>query len=47
MENMNSTASRRQDEWEIMELLGKLPPEYVRKVKIYARTLYDIFMSRK
>lgn len=36
----------RKDEEEIMEIVGRLPPEYVRKVLIYARTLGKIFSAR-
>lgn len=31
------------DEQKIMALLGALPPEYVRKVRIYAQALFEIF----
>lgn len=34
------------DEEEIMEIVGRLPPEYVRKVLILARTLEKIFSAR-
>ena len=36
----------RKDEKEISEIVGRLPPEYVRKVLIYARTLEKIFSAR-
>lgn len=46
MKNGESESGRRNDREEIMELVGRLPPEYVRKVLIYARTLEKIFSAR-
>ena len=40
------SAKNRSDEQEIMEIVGRLPPEYVRKVLILARTLENIFSAR-
>ena len=36
----------RNDIQETLEVIGRLPPEYVRKVLIYARTLEKIFSAR-
>lgn len=44
-EESESTKSK-SDEQEIMEIVGRLPPEYVRKVLILARTLENIFSAR-
>lgn len=46
MKKSEESGSRRTDEQEIMEIIGKLPPEYVRKVLIFARTLENIFSAR-
>ncbi|MBQ8617611.1 MAG: hypothetical protein IJ418_08850 [Clostridia bacterium] len=47
MKNSEDESSRRKtDEQEIMEIVGRLPPEYVRKVLILARTLESIFSAR-
>ena len=34
------------DEDKIVEIIGRLPPEYVRKVLVFAKTLESIFRSR-
>lgn len=34
------------DEQAILDALSQLPPEYVRKVRIYAQALTDIFYGR-
>ena len=46
MKKGNSESERRNDKEEIMEIVGRLPPEYVRKVLIFARTLENIFSAR-
>ena len=46
MKNGDGESGRRNDREEIMEIVGRLPPEYVRKVLIYARTLEKIFSAR-
>lgn len=38
---------KRRDEDEIMEIIGRLPPEYVRKALIFVRTLESIFCARR
>ena len=42
----DGSGRNRTDEQEIMEIVGRLPPEYVRKVLILARTLENIFSAR-
>ena len=37
--------TRKNDKEEIAEILDRLPPEYVRKIKIYAGTLEEIFLA--
>lgn len=46
MKKSGSDGVRRTDEEEIMETIGRLPPEYVRKVLIFARTLEKIFSAK-
>ncbi len=46
MENTRHAAGDAADQQAIMEMLEQLPPEYVRKVKIFANTLLKIFVSR-
>ena len=46
MKNGESESGRRNDREEIMEIVGRLPPEDVRDVLIFARTLEKIFSAR-
>lgn len=46
MNKGESERGKRNDKEEIMEIVGRLPPEYVRKVLIFARTLENIFSAR-
>ena len=46
MKNGEGESGRRNDAAEINEIVGRLPPEYVRKVLIFARTLEKIFFAR-
>ena len=47
MKNNNNDTRRQTDEEKIMETIRKLPPEYVRKVLIYAGTLQSIFAAKQ
>lgn len=47
MKKGESETGKKCDNQEIMEIIGRLPPEYVRKVLIFARTLESIFASRQ
>ena len=46
MKKGESESEKKNDKQEIMEIIGRLPPEYVRKVLIFARTLDNIFSAR-
>lgn len=46
MKKGESESGRRNDTAEINEIVGRLPPEYVRKVLIFARTLEKIFSAK-
>ena len=47
MRNGEGESGKKNDKQEIMEIIGRLPPEYVRKVLIFASTLESIFVSRQ
>lgn len=46
MDKTSISAFMDADYQSIMESLDQLPPEYVRKVKIYAETLVECFKSK-
>lgn len=47
MHTMNIAAGAASDEQKIMRALEQLPPEYVRKVCIFADTLLSIFTNKR
>lgn len=42
----NTVYEMTREEKEIMEIVRRLPPEYVKKVKLYAGALLEIFRER-